>query len=181
MYPAKFTITWGPSLWRFLHVISFTYPDKPTASDEENYRKFFLSLGEVIPCPGCAKHYKEYVAEHPIAFETKDSLSRWMYDFHNHVNATKPVSEQTSITPSFEDIKYFYTNWDDDRARKIQSLSPGEIQRVLGSPFMQTEYQSGTTTGVNVFLFLFLLVFFGIFLFLLRYAVLHFVDKKKEN
>lgn len=167
MYPSKFTITWGPSLWRFLHVISFTYPDTPSDKDKDSYRKFFSSLGEVIPCPGCANHYKEYTAEHPIALESKETLSRWMYDFHNHVNVTKPVSDLTSPVPSFEEVKYFYTNWDKDRATRIQNLSQSQAKRALGSPYMQTEHQNEVSGGYVVLAFvIFIWICVAIYLWL---------------
>mgnify|MGYP001482058269 CR=1 FL=1 len=33
------TSVWGPSLWHFLHTVSFNYPVRPTKKDKENYNE----------------------------------------------------------------------------------------------------------------------------------------------
>ena len=38
------TSVWGPSLWHYLHTMSFNYPVKPTAKDKKHYREFIMSL-----------------------------------------------------------------------------------------------------------------------------------------
>ena len=30
------TTVWGPSLWHYLHTMSFNYPNQPTKKDKEN-------------------------------------------------------------------------------------------------------------------------------------------------
>ena len=37
------TSVWGPSLWHFLHTVSFNYPVKPTKKDKEKYKEFVES------------------------------------------------------------------------------------------------------------------------------------------
>ena len=32
------TSVWGPSLWQYLHTMSFNYPVKPTKEDKKNYK-----------------------------------------------------------------------------------------------------------------------------------------------
>ena len=34
------TSVWGPSLWHFLHAMSFNYPVKPIKEDKKNYRNY---------------------------------------------------------------------------------------------------------------------------------------------
>ena len=36
------TKIWGPSLWHYLHVMSFNYPVNPSKEDKDNYRKFLV-------------------------------------------------------------------------------------------------------------------------------------------
>ena len=38
------TAVWGPSMWHFLHTMSFNYPVQPSADDKKHYRDFMLSL-----------------------------------------------------------------------------------------------------------------------------------------
>ena len=32
---------WGPFGWKFMHYVSFGYPDKPTTQDKQNYKNFY--------------------------------------------------------------------------------------------------------------------------------------------
>ncbi len=77
---------WGPGAWLFLHSITFQYPDNPTELDKENYKTFFESLQEVLPCPSCSEHYKNNLNKFPIRVESKDELIEWLIDIHNEVN-----------------------------------------------------------------------------------------------
>ena len=36
------TTVWGPSLWHFLHTMSFNYPVNPTAEDKKNYKTSYV-------------------------------------------------------------------------------------------------------------------------------------------
>ena len=45
------TSIWGPSLWHYLHTVSFNYPIHPTVDDKKHYRNFILNLQSLIICP----------------------------------------------------------------------------------------------------------------------------------
>lgn len=77
---------WGPSGWLFMHSISFQYPENPTEEDKNNYRVFFESLKNTIPCPKCREHYSENLKQKPIQLNTRDELIQWVIDIHNEVN-----------------------------------------------------------------------------------------------
>ena len=34
------TSVWGPSLWHYMHTMSFNYPVKPTKEHKENYKNY---------------------------------------------------------------------------------------------------------------------------------------------
>ena len=42
------TTVWGPSIWLFLHTMSFNYPVEPTSEDKQNYKQFILNLQYVF-------------------------------------------------------------------------------------------------------------------------------------
>ena len=44
------TTVWGPSLWHFLHTMSFNYPVEPSPEQKKQYREFILSLENILPC-----------------------------------------------------------------------------------------------------------------------------------
>ena len=79
---------WGPGAWLFLHTITLNYPSNPTQQDKDNYKKFFTSLKNVIPCKNCAKHYSENLNTYPInkSLNSNQDLVKWLIDIHNEVN-----------------------------------------------------------------------------------------------
>tara|TARA_B100000902_G_C27300675_1_gene912599 strand:+ start:2117 stop:2533 length:417 start_codon:yes stop_codon:yes gene_type:complete len=79
---------WGPHGWKFLHYISFGYPENPTINIKNQYKNFFLSLEHVLPCVRCSNHYRENLSKYSLdeALTNRDSLIRWVIDIHNDVN-----------------------------------------------------------------------------------------------
>ena len=39
-----YTSVWGPSTWRLIHSVAFTYPKHPTFIERQRYKMFFESL-----------------------------------------------------------------------------------------------------------------------------------------
>ena len=56
-----FTNQWGPHAWLFLHSITFQFPNKPTHKDKLNYKHFFESIQNILPCPKCRSHYSKNI------------------------------------------------------------------------------------------------------------------------
>ena len=80
---------WGPSGWRFLHSITFAYPENPTKQDKYNMSTFFNSVGKVLPCEQCRNNYKNHLIKYPIddnVLSSRHTLTRWLVDVHNEVN-----------------------------------------------------------------------------------------------
>ena len=96
---------WGPSAWLFLHSITFQYPEEPTMADKENYKQFFNSLQNILPCPKCRDHYQKNIQDFPIQLNSRDELIQWLINIHNNVNQ----SNNKGIL-SYEDVKKVYLN-----------------------------------------------------------------------
>jgi hypothetical protein len=80
---------WGVHGWKFIHHIALGYPNKPTNNDKNNYKSFFLLLGNVLPCHICSDHYNEHLLIHPLndkVLSTKINFINWTIDMHNEVN-----------------------------------------------------------------------------------------------
>ena len=82
---------WGPHAWKFLHMVTFSYPDNPHPDIQEHFKQFFRSLGMVLPCAKCREHFIESFqrtvdnnTDDP--FRNRESLTQWLIDIHNHVN-----------------------------------------------------------------------------------------------
>jgi hypothetical protein len=88
--------TWGPVIWHALHYITLGYPNNPTEDNKKKYKQFFTLLSDTIPCSICANHYSENLLIMPLddkVLENKESLIKWLIDFHNVVNEKnkKPI------------------------------------------------------------------------------------------
>ena len=83
------TSIWGPSAWRFLHAVTFAYPDDPTEEHKSAVVKLFESLKLLLPCGDCCSHYCSTFnsKELQAALKNRKTLSKWLFDFHNEVNS----------------------------------------------------------------------------------------------
>lgn len=117
---------WGSHLWFSLHTITFTYPLKPTHNEKIEFRNFFLSLQNVIPCAVCKRNYKRHLKEKPIErnLETRKDLVIWLIDIHNMVNAEigKKILSYETVIKKYEnvyqknllEVDYCYSNSNDN-------------------------------------------------------------------
>ena len=67
------TSVWGPSLWHFLHPMSFNYPVKPTKEDKQYYMNFIHSLKFILPTA-----YTPKVGSICISFPAPSVASRYI-------------------------------------------------------------------------------------------------------
>lgn len=104
---------WGPYGWKFLHFVTFGYPENPSNEDKLNYKNFFHSLGNVIPCPSCAEHYKQHIELLPLTdkiLSNKTLFINWFIDIHNMAN--KSLNKKTYSHE--EGIKLILSNFKND-------------------------------------------------------------------
>jgi len=83
------TSVWGPSLWHFLHTMSFNYPIDPTNEEKQQYKSFILSLQHVLPCKYCRINLTNNFKHNPIEdchMENRESFSRYIYKLHELIN-----------------------------------------------------------------------------------------------
>ena len=104
------TSVWGPSLWHYLHTMSFNYPVKPTKKEKKHYRQFIMNLRNVLPCKYCRMNLCKNLKNLPL--RTKDlnnrhTFSLWMYKLHEHVN--KMLGKKSGLT--FEKVRERYEHF----------------------------------------------------------------------
>lgn len=83
---------WGPPGWRFMHYITLSYPIEPSDKNKEDIKRFFTSVGPVLPCESCRIHFNSHRHKHPITddvLSTRDNLVIWLMNIHNEVNLIK--------------------------------------------------------------------------------------------
>ena len=104
------TSVWGPSLWHYLHTMSFNYPTKPTKQDKKHYRKFVMNLRNVLPCKYCRMNLRKNLKAVPITdtvLKNRDNFSKWMYDLHEHINTM--LKKKSGL--SYEDVRERYEHF----------------------------------------------------------------------
>ena len=93
------TTVWGPSIWHFLHTMSFNYPVNPTKSDKKNYRNFILNLQNILPCKYCRINLKRNFKAHPLKLcdmKNRDTFSKYIYKLHELIN--KMLKKKSGLT-----------------------------------------------------------------------------------
>ena len=83
------TSIWGPSMWHYLHTMSFNYPAEPTKENKHYYNEFVKNLQYTLPCKYCRINLKNNFKAHPIKechMKDRESFSRYVYELHELVN-----------------------------------------------------------------------------------------------
>lgn len=83
------TSVWGPSLWHYLHLVSFNYPDKPTNLQKKKYRDMLLNLQYTLPCKYCRVNLTNNFKKFPLndeIFENRNNFSRYIFNLHELIN-----------------------------------------------------------------------------------------------
>lgn len=99
---------WSDAIWKLMYSIAYTF----TEQDSKEIVNFYTSLGKLLPCPDCRKHYNEYINKHPIPILT-DQLLLWINNLQNEVN----VMNKRSI------IKL------DDQIKELDANNPSKVVR----------------------------------------------------
>jgi hypothetical protein len=104
------TNVWGPSIWHFLHTMSFNYPVDPTADDKEHYKSFITNLQYTLPCKYCRINLSKNLKTFPITSEVlknRETFSKYVYDLHNLIN--KMLKKKIKIT--YEEVRDRYEHF----------------------------------------------------------------------
>ena len=83
------TSIWGPSLWHYLHVISFNYPINPTNLQKRKYKELLLNLQYTLPCKYCRINLENNFKKFPLTdkiFENRNNFSRYIFNLHELIN-----------------------------------------------------------------------------------------------
>lgn len=120
------TTIWGPSMWHFLHTMSFNYPVKPSKEDKIHYRDFILSLQYILPCKYCRQNLKTNLKANPLKMsdmESRDTFSRYIYKLHEIVNKLLGKKSHLTYCDVRERYEHFRSRCTKDDKPKILKLS----------------------------------------------------------
>ena len=110
------TSVWGPSMWHYLHTMSFNYPVCPTPEQRKHYYSFMKSLVNVLPCKYCRINLKTNYKNLPLRkcdMKNRESFSKYVYHLHELVN--KMLKKKSGL--SYCQVRDRYENF---RARCTQ-------------------------------------------------------------
>jgi hypothetical protein len=142
----SFPPAFGPMYWDMVHFLSQRYdtlntferrelkkPEHETTglvyTNELNAcRQFLVNIAYLLPCPNCTHHALAFIATHPIPLDDdpeENSMFRWSFDFHNHVNV---FTHKRQLT--YEEFQtMFNSKWKDQtKLRQIYDANNHRIQ-----------------------------------------------------
>jgi hypothetical protein len=104
------TSIWGPSLWHYLHIVSFNYPINPTKLQKHKYKQMLLNLPYTLPCKYCRinllNNFKKYPLK-DVNFENRNNFSRYIFNLHEIIN--KMLNKKSGL--SYCDIRDRYEHF----------------------------------------------------------------------
>jgi len=110
------TSVWGPSMWHYLHTMSFNYPVHPSSEERKHYHSFMKRLVNVLPCKYCRINLKTNYKNLPLRkcdMKNRESFSKYVYHLHELVN--KMLKKKSGL--SYCQVRDRYENF---RARCTQ-------------------------------------------------------------
>ena len=116
------TSVWGPSLWHYLHTLSFNYPIHPTPQNKKNYKEQILLLQKTLPCKYCRENLKNNFKVLPFQkchMKNRDSFSRYVYQLHETVNKMLGKRSGLSYCDVRERYEHFRARCLSDEKKKV--------------------------------------------------------------
>jgi hypothetical protein len=119
------TSVWGPSMWHYLHIMSFNYPIHPSQQEKKHYREFVLNLKYVLPCKYCRINLTKNFKQLPLKVSdmaSRDKFSRYIYNLHELVN--KMLHKKSNLT--FDEVRDRYEHFRSRCNSKIVEMKTEE-------------------------------------------------------
>jgi hypothetical protein len=133
------TMVWGPSMWHYLHTMSFNYPSEPNCDDKRRYRDFVLNLQYVLPCGKCRKNLKKNFKKLPLEMKdmkSRATFSKYIYNLHELIN--KMLHKKSGL--SYETVRDRYENF---RSRCTKSYK--EFRKIKQKTVKKKPTEKGCT------------------------------------
>jgi hypothetical protein len=114
------TTVWGPSMWHYLHTMSFNYPVNPSHQDKMHYKDFVQNLQNVLPCKYCRMNLKTNFKSLPLTMDDmkdRESFSRYIYELHELVNRMLKKKSNLSYCDVRERYEHFRARCTDEKPK----------------------------------------------------------------
>ena len=147
---------WGPKAWFFLDALVLSYPNNPTPDDMKEFKKFFMSLENMLPCEKCRIHYGDYLAKNPLTDKiliSKKKLIALVLECHNNV---KRLQNKDEIT--LDDFNNYYI-----RELNLQiDKDTSDVKSKNIERFFNISYAPSHMTNMLIVCFAIVLILIGI-------------------
>jgi hypothetical protein len=120
------TTVWGPSMWHFLHTMSFNYPVCPTHKEKIEYRNFVLQLKHILPCGKCRKNYNMNLQKLPLTMnhmKSRHTFSLYIYKLHELINTMLHKKSGLSFEEVRERYEHFRARCTIETSQKCNSIN----------------------------------------------------------
>lgn len=129
------TSVWGPSMWHYLHTMSFNYPVNPTKEEKKHYKDFILSLQHVLPCKYCRINLKKNFKLLPLRnddMKNRDTFSRYVYNLHETVNKLLKKKSGLKYCDVRERYEHFRSRCTLDKPKLIKKIHLNKTKKEKG-------------------------------------------------
>jgi len=129
------TTVWGPSIWHFLHILSFNYPIHPTKEDKIHYKKFIINLQTILPCKYCRTNLKNNFKILPLQacnLKNRDSFSRYIYQLHEVINKMLGKKSGLSYCDVRERYEHFRSRCTQEKPKLVKLPKTRKIKKEKG-------------------------------------------------
>jgi hypothetical protein len=123
------TSVWGPSIWHYLHILSFNYPVNPTLENKKQYKNFILNLQYTLPCKYCRKNLIKNFKKFPITnavMTNRETFSKYIYELHELIN--KLLNKKSGLTYDMvkERYEHFRARCTSNQLWKVKTVKSKE-------------------------------------------------------
>lgn len=81
---------WGPPTWLYLHTMAEKVKESSFQQIRADMFRIICMICTNLPCSMCSTHAKEYLSKINVqSIQTKDDVKKFLFVFHNSVNARK--------------------------------------------------------------------------------------------
>jgi len=139
------TTVWGPSMWHYLHIMSFNYPVNPTPEEKKHYSDFVINLQYVLPCKYCRMNLTRNFKQMPLKMSTmknRETFSKYIYELHELVNKMLKKKSNLKYCDVRERYEHFRSRCTDEKP-KLFKLK--ELKKIRKEKNKTQKHEKGCT------------------------------------
>lgn len=134
------TSAWGPPGWEFLFFVAAGYDvnETPKETKDEQYKAFFQSVGDVLPCRYCRESYVkffDYLDIDKYMEVPSCGLMKYVYDMKNLVNAKLIKQEDLKLRKEVQKLVASHDPEDPLLEVKIEKAARDTLYTKPAPPF----------------------------------------------